>query len=423
MTRFLAGLLLLALPGDDDAPNGDYGGFHTWPEILEKISTLQKSRPDLVHRASLGKTWEGRDIPLLKISDHAERDEDEPELLLMAGIHPREQQPQIAIIRLLEDLVGRYGRDERISRLVDEREIWIVPVLNVDGKVYDMKHGNGRDRGASWRKNRRATGGGAVGVDLNRNLPVRWGGMEDDQKSIVYEGPEPLSEPETRALARFFDERPLRAFVDLHSTMKAILHPSHLAGPEAERYGRLARLMRDGQRSPYRLTEIEADVDPPAKRGGNTGLTNAWGYYTRGAYSFIFEVGGRGFYQKAEECHAEYEENVREPLLRLIEACGDIPLPSRGAARLAAGRADRKIEPGTRVSWTPEVAGWCDWGVLVGESPLVQVTSEFRLFPPRRGFDFQVSREAEPGAKVPMVLYLWDRDRALSVERFTLTIE
>ncbi len=413
----------LLLTAQDDAPNGDYGGFWTWPEIQSRLDALEKAHPDILRRSSLGKTCEGRDIPLLKISDNPADDEDEPEVLLMAGIHPREQQPQISIMNLVAELLEQYGKDPRITKLVQEREIWIIPILNVDGKVHDMKHGNGMDRGAGWRKNRRKNPDGTYGVDLNRNFPVRWGGSTDEEKSEVYEGPTPLSEPETQALTKFFDERPLRAFVDLHSTMKAILHPSYLTGAERDRYAKLTSGMRLAQKDPYRVTEPDADADPPPRRPGNTGLSNAWAYGTRGVFSIIFEVAGKGFYAPPADIQREYEANVRGPLLNLLEACAELPLPGKGSAALKGGRLKGKLAPGTTNSWTPEVEGSCDYGILVSESAHLQVTSEFRLLPAKDGYHFQVLKEAKPGEHFPLVLYLWDRDRGRSVARFTLVME
>ena len=418
---FLLALLLQVPP--DDTPNGDYGAFYTWPEIVERIEQLRAAHPGLVRRTSLGKTAEGREIPLLRISDHAEKEEDEPEILIMAGIHPREQQPQICILELLGELLEKYGKDERITKLVDGRQIWIIPVFNVDGKVYDMKHGNGKDKGANWRKNRRPNPDGSIGVDLNRNFPIRWGIGSEEGKSEVYEGPRPLSEPETQALEKFFEERPLRAFVDLHSSMKAILHATYLSGPDHERFTKLAAAMRGLQKDPYRLTEAVRSDDPPATRGGNTGLTSAWGYYAHGVYSFIFEVAGRGFYDNAGDIRREYETDVRAPLLQLIESCAELPLPKKGTATLREGSADGKLVPGGRVQWTPKVEGPCEFGVLATGDGAIEVASEFRTFPIRSGFALQVSPKAKPLTPVPMTLYLWDKDRGRSVQHFTLSVE
>jgi carboxypeptidase T len=403
-------------------------------EIQEKIAEWRKAHPDLVHQTSLGRTLEGRDIPLLRISDNAGTDEDEPEVLLLSGIHPREQQPQICIVRLVDDLLNGYGKDPRLTRLVNEREIWIVPVFNVDGKVYDMRNGNGADKGADWRKNRRKNPDGSYGVDLNRNFAVRWGGNRafdeawksttDDPKGNIYEGPAPMSEPETKLLARFIAERPLRAFMDIHSPLRIIYFPPHLIGPEYERYQKLATRMRALQKDPYPITEARPDSEPPPRqRGGNTGLTYHWSYYTRGVYGFNFEIGLEGRYPDPEEIEKEYRANVREPLLYFLEASADLPLAKQGSAVYQGGAADAKIVPGALVSWKPNIAGRCDYAVLVSENPSVVVLSEYRLCPVRQGFTLQVSKEARPGRQVPMALYLWDRDRGCTVARFTVTIE
>jgi len=418
-----AGLLLAGfLLSQDDAPNGEYPGLWTWPGILARVEALEKAHPAILRRSSLGKTVEGRDIVLLKVSDRPDLDEDEPEVLLLAGIHPREQQPQVAIMDLLETLLGRYGKDDRITRLVDAREIWIVPVFNVDGKVYDLRHGNGKDQGANWRKNRRKNGDGSFGVDLNRNFSVRWGGAPDENGALTYEGPRPMSEPETQALARFFEERPIRAFVDLHSTMRAIFHASYLIPAERERFGTLTRGMRAAQKDPYRVTEPASDADPPPRRTGNTGLSNAWSYYTQGTYGFIFEIAGAGFYAKPEEIRREVSANVRGALLHLVEAASELPPVREGSTALKGGRTDRPLLPGAEVSWTPEVEGACEYGVLVSEHPSVQVLSEFRRIPARTGFTLEVQKGASPGERAPMLLYLWDGERGRSVARFELEV-
>jgi carboxypeptidase T len=420
MAALSALILFLSRQAPDDTPNGEYRGLYTWPQIEDRIGQLEKGHPELLRRSSLGKTAEGREIPILRLSSPGE--DTRPEILLMAGIHPREQQPQICLLRLLADLVEGYGHDDRITRLVRERTIWFLPVLNVDGKVYDMKYGNGKDKGANWRKNRRRNGDGSFGVDLNRNFPIRWGSGTEEGKSETYEGPHPLSEPETHALERFFEERPLRVFVDLHSTMKAILHPGFLTGSDHDRFEKLASGCRSLQKDPYAVTKAAKDEDPPLVRGGNTGLTNAWAYYTHGVYSLIFEISGKGFYDAPGDVLREYDSNVREPLLYLIGACGDLPLPKKGEVSLVRGSYDGRTVPGAHLSWTPVVEGTGAFGVLATSDAAVEVTSEVRFFPLKSGFTLQISSKAKPSTAVPMTLYLWDQDRGRSVERFTLTV-
>jgi len=60
-----------------------------------------------------------------------------------------------------EQLFAGYGIDPAITAVVDEHEIWVVPVWNPDGYDYVFSTDN------LWRRNRRPVDG-AVGVDLNR---------------------------------------------------------------------------------------------------------------------------------------------------------------------------------------------------------------------------------------------------------------
>ena len=63
-----------AVPADrgqaaaSDAANGPYPGYYTFPEVKSKIAEWAEKYPKLVQVQSLGKTFEGRDIPLLRIS-------------------------------------------------------------------------------------------------------------------------------------------------------------------------------------------------------------------------------------------------------------------------------------------------------------------------------------------------------------------
>ena len=65
--------------------------------------------------------------------------------------------------------------EARVTQLINNREIWIVPVLNPDGYMYDRE-----DPSRFWRKNMRDNnnddryGDECDGVDINRNYPLEW---------------------------------------------------------------------------------------------------------------------------------------------------------------------------------------------------------------------------------------------------------
>ena len=428
-----------AVTPPDDAPNGDYKGLFTWPEIRAQIDAWKRTYPTLIAESSLGQTFEGRAIPLLKVTAPGKRVL-KPESLLLFGVHPREQAPTLGMMRLVGEMLSGYGHDARMTKLLDGHTIWIIPMLNVDGKVYDMQHGDGTSRGADWRKNRHPNPDGTVGVDLNRNFPVRWGGnrrYDPSWKSAtnrttgdIYEGLAPASEPEVQALMNFVIAHPnLRLMVDIHSPLHEILAPTYLIKPEYERYTKLLTAMRATQREPYPLGNIKPDTEPNnAPRGGNTGISYTWTYYTRGVTSLNIEIGEpklrgvRARYPPPASMEAEYVANVRGPLLIVLEASGDMPVAKAGKAILQSGDLSGRLAPGAKVTWTPTIAGACDYAVLTSSAPALVVASEYRLVPVKLGFGLEVSATATPGTKIPLTLYMWNKKHEVSTATFSLTV-
>ena len=123
-----------------------------------------------------------------------------------------------------ESFITGYGNDTLITELVDELEIFVIPVVNPDGYVYTW----GPQR--LWRKNRRDNGNGTFGVDLNRNWGYEWGGVgsSGDPGSGTYRGTAPFSEPETQ-VRRLLEHCGLGwsdACLQFHETKRPVLTAS-----------------------------------------------------------------------------------------------------------------------------------------------------------------------------------------------------
>ena len=96
----------------------------------------------------------------------------------------------------------------------------MVPCVNPDGYEYSRNHFS------FWRKNRRQNADGTYGVDLNRNFPIGFN-KSTITTSNVYGGPEPFSEPETRALRDFVLAHPnITIALDYHSQGN-VFFPAH----------------------------------------------------------------------------------------------------------------------------------------------------------------------------------------------------
>ena len=424
--------------------------YPSYADMLAKIDEWKRRYPHLIHETTLGKTVEGRAIPLLRLSDDNVPDPTEPGVMMVAGIHPRESQPPVCLLWLTEELLSRYGKDDRITKLLKERQIYFVPMLNVDGKLYD-ETAKPPKPGQDWRKNRRKIPGSSrVGVDLNRNFPVRWGGFRETDTlwndrtnrpgGNIYEGPRSLSEPESKALADFFATHAteVRLFVDLHSPLRKTLFPNYLYGADATRYETLASGIRRLQKDrPYPTTVIKRDTQPPAGfRTGNTGLSYTYAYYVYGIYGFNIEIGLSGEKNDADTSGdligrhyppiagvlAEYKANIRDPLLYLLEAAGDLPASTQKELPLSPVESDGALLPGATVALKPVLTQPPGFAVLTSENPNAVVQSEIRSVPLETGFTVHIAENAKLGTEIPFTLTVWDGNRNRSVIRLLMNV-
>ena len=166
-----------------DFPGYD-SGYHTYAEMVAEIKATQAAHPDIVAIRSIGKSYQGRDLWMAKVSDNVAIDEDEPEVLFDSLHHAREHLSLEQNLALLRWLTTGYGDGPRITNIVDTREIWIVFMVNPDGAEYDLTGSPYR----GWRKNRQPNAGPtAIGTDINRNYGYHWaccGGSSASKSSI-----------------------------------------------------------------------------------------------------------------------------------------------------------------------------------------------------------------------------------------------
>ena len=213
-----------------DFPPG-YEGFHTYAELAAETAAMAAAHPSIVKRFSIGKSYQGRELWAMKISDNVGVDESEPEVLYDGGIHSDEHMGVEMTLAIMHWFVDGYGRDGRVTHIVDAREIWIVFNLNPDGSEYDITNGSFHH----WRKNRQPTPGSTrIGTDLNRNFGYRWGGggkTSTNPAAITYRGPSAFSAPEARALRDFLRSRvvggrqQIRTHITFHEYARLVLWP------------------------------------------------------------------------------------------------------------------------------------------------------------------------------------------------------
>jgi carboxypeptidase T len=211
-------------------PPGD-AAYHTYAELTTELHAIASAHPDIARLSSMGRSFQGRELWMLKISDNVGIDENEPEVLITGLTHAREHLTVEQALAVIHWLVDGYGNTQRITHIVNTTELWIVPMLNPDGGQWDIRNGKFH----FWRKNRQPTPGSkAIGTDINRNYGYRWGcchGSGSSPFDIVYRGPHQFSTPEAAAERDFVNSRviagaqQIKLSLSLHSFGGQILFP------------------------------------------------------------------------------------------------------------------------------------------------------------------------------------------------------
>ncbi len=209
------------LPGQDP----ELPGHHDSDEIEGVLLALHARYPERTEVEGIGLTHEGRPILAMRIAnDIADPGFDRPDVLFIGGTHGCEPASTETVLRFLVFLVVAW---DELGELVEDRNVWVVPILNPDGLDYFYAGGP-----LWWRKNRRPVVGArwrSTGVDLNRNFPLAWGheggGSSPNPDSAMYRGPEPISEPESRALHDLVMRRDVRVCFTFHTFGNQYLYP------------------------------------------------------------------------------------------------------------------------------------------------------------------------------------------------------
>jgi murein tripeptide amidase MpaA len=83
---------------------------------------------------SIGRSFEGREIWLASLTNAATGPPlEKPALLVEGNVHAVEWTGGVAALNVIQRLAREYGADERVTRLLDTRCVYVVPRLNPDG--------------------------------------------------------------------------------------------------------------------------------------------------------------------------------------------------------------------------------------------------------------------------------------------------
>ena len=115
-------------------PTPRFDIFYKHDALSRLLFDYAEARPDLVAVASIGKSFEGRDIWVVTVTNTATGPHaDKPAFWADGNIHAAELTASTAVLYYLHRLVVGYGLDDQITHLLDTRTVYLCPRLNPDG--------------------------------------------------------------------------------------------------------------------------------------------------------------------------------------------------------------------------------------------------------------------------------------------------
>nr|WP_198151902.1 M14 family zinc carboxypeptidase [Kibdelosporangium sp. MJ126-NF4] len=294
-------------------------------------------------------------VQALRIGAH--RDGSRIGVLAYSQEHAREWGTPLVTLEFAERLLANYATDAATRQLLDNVEVFVIPVVNPDGANYAFNDSNFQRKNlvnhctGAQRDPRNAN---AWGVDVNRNYTVGsvfdgyFGASNTNCLSGTYSGPAELSEAESNnviALAKAHDN--IRFAMNVHSYGGYFMWPPGayampgrvtLPRPSAEES---AMFQASAKRIVGAISASRGTVTWPSRTGPVADvLYSAAGnsadqlYYELGIFAWDFEIGndrwnprtsqweGVGFQPPFPEAHAESQEYA-EGLVELLRVARD----------------------------------------------------------------------------------------------------
>jgi hypothetical protein len=356
--------------------------YRTLDDYDHDLQTLAQGHPGLVRRFELPRR-SVYDRPLwgLELASNVNRTDDGRPVFLVFGLHHAREWPSGEVaIEFAFDLAKRYGTDGRVTALLDAVRVIVVPVVNPDG--FEVSRSGQVDM---QRKNCALTSldtpddeacAQREGVDLNRNYGAAWGGPGSGTSPVeeTYRGPEPFSEPESRAVHELSQRLQVTTVVSIHNVAALVLRQ-----PGSRELGAVTP---DEARMKDLGDAMAAATDYESQHGYElydvSGATEDWNYIAQGAYGYTLELGpgSSGLF------HGDYTTHVADQYLG-----GGSGVPAGNGAReallraaeAAGRRADHAVVTGTgtpgnllrlRRAFRTETAALCDPDCTARKPPL-----------------------------------------------------
>jgi len=114
--------------------NVTFDHYYKYDELARILNEFAQEFPNLARLESIGKSYEGRDVLLMTLTNFtAGAAKEKPALWVDGNLHASEVSPASACVYFIDYLTKNYGVDADVTRALDTRAFYICPRVNPDG--------------------------------------------------------------------------------------------------------------------------------------------------------------------------------------------------------------------------------------------------------------------------------------------------
>lgn len=114
--------------------NVAFNKYYRYDEITNYLKDVAAAYPEIARLESAGKSYEGRDIWVMTLTNQATgSDLEKPGIYVDGNIHAGEVTAAMVCLYTIDYLVSSFGEDEEVTHLLNTRSFYILPRVNPDG--------------------------------------------------------------------------------------------------------------------------------------------------------------------------------------------------------------------------------------------------------------------------------------------------
>ena len=264
------------------------------PEAIEKdLKSIALKFPDITKLYSIGKSVKNRDLWVMKLSKNAAIDDSRPEFKYIANMHGDEIVGREVMMRFIKECTENYGKDPRLTNLLDKFQIHILVSMNPDGAAS-------------------ATRANANYADLNRDFPDF---STSDNQDVLGK-----RQPETKAVMKWQGEHKFKLSANFHGGSEVVNYPWDTIADRFPEEDTIKELSHEyAQNAPYigASTEFENGITNGYTWYEVNGGMQDWSIYWRRDFQITIEL-SNAKWPDFSTIDYYYTQN-RPALIRFIE--------------------------------------------------------------------------------------------------------